>query len=74
MTFSELKKKDIICIGDGRLIGRASDLVLEPGSGQIRLCWDERELRVLTDRPGGELIWQGQRFPLTAGQELRLSR
>ena len=36
MTFSELKKKDIICIGDGRLIGRASDLVLDPGSGQIR--------------------------------------
>lgn len=45
-----------------------------PGCGQVRLCWDERELRVLTDRPGGALIWQGQRFPLTAGQELRLSR
>lgn len=23
MTFSELKKKDIICIGDGRLVGRS---------------------------------------------------
>ena len=45
-----------------------------PGGGQIHLCWDERELRVLTDRPGGVLIWQGQCFPLTAGQELRLSR
>ncbi len=35
MTFSELKKKDIICIGDGRLIGRASDLMMDPNSGQI---------------------------------------
>ena len=34
MTFSELKKKDIICIGDGRLIGRACDLVLDPTTGQ----------------------------------------
>ena len=34
MTFSELKKKDIICIGDGRLIGRACDIVLDPNSGQ----------------------------------------
>ncbi|MDO5298901.1 MAG: YlmC/YmxH family sporulation protein [Clostridia bacterium] len=36
MTFSELKKKDIICIGDGRLIGRVSDLEFEPGDGRIR--------------------------------------
>ena len=26
MTFSQLKKKDIICIGDGRLLGRVVDL------------------------------------------------
>lgn len=35
MTFSELKKKDIICIGDGRLIGRAVDLSFDPASGQL---------------------------------------
>lgn len=34
MTFSELKKKDIICIGDGRLVGRACDLAIDPASGQ----------------------------------------
>lgn len=36
MTFSELKKKDIICIGDGRLLGRAGDLQLDASTGQIR--------------------------------------
>ena len=34
MTFSELKKKDMICIGDGRVIGRACDVVLDPATGQ----------------------------------------
>ena len=34
MTFSELKKKDIICIGAGRLVGRACDLAIDPASGQ----------------------------------------
>ena len=57
-----------------RRAGSLPDGVPLPGGGQIHLCWDERELRVLTDRPGGVLIWQGQCFPLTAGQELRLSR
>ena len=36
MTFGELKRKDIICIGDGRLLGRVSDLELDPHTGQIR--------------------------------------
>ncbi len=45
-----------------------------PNGGQVQLCWDERELRVLTDRPGGALIWQGRRIPLEPGQELRVSR
>ncbi len=35
MTFTELKKKDIICIGDGRLLGRVTDLVFDPAGGQI---------------------------------------
>ena len=35
MTFSDLKKKDVICIGDGRLLGRTSDLIIDAGSGQI---------------------------------------
>ncbi|MFQ9448400.1 MAG: hypothetical protein ACLR4A_14630 [Christensenellales bacterium] len=29
-----MKKKDIICIGDGRLVGRACDLAIDPASGQ----------------------------------------
>ena len=36
MTFSELKKKDVICIGDGRLLGRVTDLELDIGTGQLR--------------------------------------
>lgn len=34
MTFSELKKKDIICIGDGRLIGRRKQFDDGSDSGQ----------------------------------------
>ena len=35
MTFSELRKKDVICIADGRLLGRVSDLVIDADRGQI---------------------------------------
>lgn len=45
MTFSELKKKDIICIGDGRLLGRACDLELDSKSGRI--------LALIVACPGG---------------------
>ena len=36
MTFSELRKKDVICVSDGRLLGRVSDLDLDVSSGHIR--------------------------------------
>ena len=36
MTFSELRKKDVICISDGRLLGRISDLEIDVSCGQIR--------------------------------------
>ncbi len=36
MTFSELRKKDVICIGDGRLVGRVTDLEFDASGGQIR--------------------------------------
>ena len=36
MTFSELRKKDVICIGDGRVLGRVADLELDASTGQIR--------------------------------------
>jgi len=36
MTFSQLRKKDVICVADGRLIGRVADLELDERSGQIR--------------------------------------
>ena len=35
MTFSELRKKDVICIGDGRLLGRVADLEFDPQDGRI---------------------------------------
>ena len=35
MTFSQLRKKDIICVSDGRLVGRAADLELDERSGKI---------------------------------------
>jgi len=36
MTFSELRKKDVICIGDGKLLGRISDLEIDVSTGQLR--------------------------------------
>jgi len=36
VTFSQLRKKDVICVADGRLIGRVADLELDERSGQIR--------------------------------------
>jgi len=36
MTFSELRKKDVICIGDGRLLGRVADLEIDVSCGQVR--------------------------------------
>lgn len=36
MTFSELKKKDVICIADGRFLGRVNDLELDISTGQLR--------------------------------------
>ena len=36
MTFSQLRKKDVICVADGRLIGRVTDLQLDERSGQIQ--------------------------------------
>ena len=35
MTFSELRKKDGICIGDGRVLGRAADLEFDAATGQL---------------------------------------
>ena len=36
MTFSELRKKDVICIGDGRVLGRVADLEFDASTGQLR--------------------------------------
>jgi len=35
LSFSELKQKDIVCIGDGRKLGRIIDLVFSP-SGKVK--------------------------------------
>ena len=36
VTFCELRRKDIICIADGRLLGRVCDLAFDPQDGRIR--------------------------------------
>ena len=34
MTFSGLKKKDVVCMADGRVLGRVSDLELDSATGR----------------------------------------
>lgn len=36
MTLSELRKKDVVCIGDGRVLGRVTDIEFDAGSGHVR--------------------------------------
>ena len=36
LTFCELKRKDIICVSDGRLIGRVCDLVFDADDARLR--------------------------------------
>ena len=36
LTLSELRKKDVVCIGDGRVLGRVMDLEFDPGTGHVR--------------------------------------
>lgn len=36
MTLSELRKKDVVCIGDGRVIGRVQDVEFDPSGGYVR--------------------------------------
>lgn len=36
MTLSELRKKDVVCIGDGRVLGRAADIEFDPATGHVR--------------------------------------
>ena len=54
MTFCELRKKDVICIGDGRLLGRVTDLELDPASGQIRAL-------MVPGAGGMSCLWHGDR-------------
>ena len=36
VTLSELRKKDVVCIGDGRVIGRVQDLEFDTAGGHVR--------------------------------------
>ena len=36
VTLSELRKKDVVCIGDGRVLGRVADIEFDAGSGHVR--------------------------------------
>ena len=36
MTLSELRRKDVVCIGDGRVLGRVSDIEFDPALGAVR--------------------------------------
>ena len=57
MTLGELKRKDIICIGDGRLLGRVCDLAFDVADGRIR---------ALIVCPGGfSSVFHGEKSQLT---------
>lgn len=60
MTFSELKKKDIICIGDGRLLGRVCDLELNPADGRIVAL-------IVCETPGLTCFFHGEKNQTTIG-------
>lgn len=60
MTFSELKKKDIICIGEGRLLGRACDLELDPSSGRITAL-------IVCEGMGFTCFFHGEKSRMTIG-------
>ena len=36
MTLTELRKKDVVCIGDGRVLGRVADIEFDASCGQVR--------------------------------------
>lgn len=81
MTFSELKKKDIICIGDGRLIGRASDLMMDPNSGQILalivnegggFCGMFRTEKNQLEIPWRQIAWHRGRCDSCFGERMRI--
>ena len=58
MTYSERKKKDVICVGDGKVLGRVGDLELDAQTGRI--------LSLIIACSGGLSSWfSGDRNPLT---------
>ena len=57
MTFSDLKKKDVICMGDGRVLGRVSDLEFDVATGHIRAL-------ALPGASCFSLLWHGDRNQL----------
>ena len=36
MTLSELRRKDVVCIGDGRVLGRVTDIEFDAAGGHVR--------------------------------------
>lgn len=50
----------------------ALDTTIPLPVGELRLHWDEKELRACASCSGGQLIWNGRRFVLEAGCELRV--
>lgn len=39
------------------------------GGGSVKVSFRNGDLRVWTDRPGGALVWKGERIPLTPNAE-----
>ena len=58
MTFSELRKKDVICIGDGRVLGRVTDLEFDATSGQLRAL-------IIPNGSGVSCFFHGDKSQLT---------
>jgi len=36
LTLTELRRKDVVCIGDGRVLGRVADVDFDEGTGRVR--------------------------------------
>ena len=54
LTLSELRKKDVVCIGDGRVLGRVADLEFDPGTGYVRAL-------IIPGCSGFGSLWHGEK-------------
>lgn len=54
MTLTELRKKDVVCIGDGRVLGRVADIDFDESTGHVRAL-------VIPGCGGFASLWHGEK-------------